>query len=331
MKRKILILFFLMVILAGSGTGLFWLTKVLGDVVVIAVWAISLSGVALTLTNSKNTIFRKLAVCIIAIVFCVSTALGFAKVVQERQKEYKEHLKQQVMEFEANNRGDSEIVKEQIIPLHEAAKSGNIREVEKLINEGENVDVKDSLAYTPLHLACIKGNLEIVELLVSKGADINARNDPRMGDTPLTLATEKGHWQIVKFLISKNADVNAYCLCSGTALHIAAKEGYVGLCKILLENGAKVNSTIGHIDEYIPLHEAAFEGNMEVVKLLLSYDADINARGCHNENTSVKETPLDLAKYEFDLMTKEKIAKKRLVVEYLLQCGAKTSAELDRI
>ena len=47
-------------------------------------------------------------------------------------------------------------------PIHDAAEAGNLQEVQRLINEGVDVESKTKHGYTTLHIASQKGNLEIV-------------------------------------------------------------------------------------------------------------------------------------------------------------------------
>ena len=65
--------------------------------------------------------------------------------------------------------------------LFAAIRKGNIVEVERLLNEGVDLDVRYRDGWTPLHEACNQGHPDIVRLLLERGADVGARN--RHGDT----------------------------------------------------------------------------------------------------------------------------------------------------
>lgn len=86
-------------------------------------------------------------------------------------------------------------------PLHEAAKSGDIEEVQELLAQGIPVDSLNSEGATPLHWAAFKGHLEVAKLLISKGAKVNALT--KKGSTPLRLATTHKQEAMIKFLKSK--------------------------------------------------------------------------------------------------------------------------------
>ena len=73
--------------------------------------------------------------------------------------------------------------------LHEAAKTGNIDRVRKLIEEGHSVWAVDSrFGLTPLHYAVRNGHVEIAKLLIEKGANLNQPST--QGITPLDWAAE---------------------------------------------------------------------------------------------------------------------------------------------
>ena len=73
------------------------------------------------------------------------------------------------------------------IPIHDAAKAGNIEVVKQHIAAGTDVNAKDFIGYTPLHGAAAEGHKEIAELLIANSADLNAQSVG--GNTPLDFAT----------------------------------------------------------------------------------------------------------------------------------------------
>ena len=57
--------------------------------------------------------------------------------------------------------------------LHEAAKTGKIDKVRKLLKEGHPVNALDSrFGLTPLHFAVRNGRMEIAQLLIENGASL---------------------------------------------------------------------------------------------------------------------------------------------------------------
>ncbi|MBT9536817.1 MAG: ankyrin repeat domain-containing protein, partial [Nitrospirae bacterium] len=71
-------------------------------------------------------------------------------------------------------------------PLMSAVGSGDINAVKRLLNEGADVNAKDSDNYSALMVAALDGYTEIVKLLIEKGADI---------DYAITIMLNKYPWQ----------------------------------------------------------------------------------------------------------------------------------------
>ena len=72
--------------------------------------------------------------------------------------------------------------------LHDAARTGNIVELKKLINENYYLNVQDIYGDAPLHVAVRAGYYEVVKILIDAGASINIRNI-FCGYTPLHCAS----------------------------------------------------------------------------------------------------------------------------------------------
>jgi ankyrin repeat protein len=100
-------------------------------------------------------------------------------------------------------------VKEANDKLLEAAKSGNIGDIENLLNEEgkAQVNATDQDGWTPLHWAAESGRKEIVVALINAEAKVDAQGEHE--ETSLHLAAENGHKDVVEFLLSKKGDVNA--------------------------------------------------------------------------------------------------------------------------
>lgn len=83
--------------------------------------------------------------------------------------------------------------------IHEAAKAGDVKEVERLIAAGTSVDERDSADKTALHWAVDAGQAVVVQLLVERGADVNARDFN--GLAVLSVAALAGDEATVELLI----------------------------------------------------------------------------------------------------------------------------------
>ena len=60
--------------------------------------------------------------------------------------------------------------------LHQAARAGNLRELERLLDAGTPVDLHDEEGHTSLMVACLSPDtgVETLEFLIARGADVNA-------------------------------------------------------------------------------------------------------------------------------------------------------------
>jgi hypothetical protein len=74
--------------------------------------------------------------------------------------------------------------------LIEAAKQGDLERVKGILETDDGLaNVRDEAGATPLHYAAIHGHRQIVQLLLEQGADINSR-DSQFGATPAGWAIE---------------------------------------------------------------------------------------------------------------------------------------------
>lgn len=109
------------------------------------------------------------------------------------------------------------------------------------------------------------------------------------GFTPLHLAAFFGHASVTHFLLKQKPDVNAVANngLKVQPLHSAAAGNHIGVCKMLIEHGAQVNTR--QEGGFTPLHSAGQNGSVELIKLLLAAGADKSAQ------TDDKKTARDFA------------------------------------
>ncbi len=124
-------------------------------------------------------------------------------------------------------------------PLNDAAKKGDIKEIEKLIASGVDANEADTLA-SPLHWAAMNGHVDVVKLLIANGANLEAQSS-----------------------------------MLGTPLHASARIGRAGTSGALLAAGADLNAR--DKNQFTPLMRAVIENRISVVDLLLSAGADFSA------------------------------------------------------
>lgn len=127
---------------------------------------------------------------------------------------------------------------------------------------------------TALMNAINKNDLSTVQKLIQNGADVDELDANR--DAPLVMAAYKGYNQIVKLLLESGADVRAVDPgMKATALHAAAYAGRTEAAKLLIEHHIDINKQ-GPNNGYTALHDAIWQDNVEIVKLLLAANANLN-------------------------------------------------------
>ena len=94
---------------------------------------------------------------------------------------------------------------------------GKLKDVQKAIEKGANINDHLYKDRTPLHWAVLRDNLKIVSYLLSKGADINSRDKNSV--TPLEYCALVRNLDMIKLLVIKGADVNLHDKYGWTALH----------------------------------------------------------------------------------------------------------------
>lgn len=128
-------------------------------------------------------------------------------------------------------------------PLHEAAKTGNLRQARALIAQGAAVNAKDE-GRTPLYWAAQEGHLAMVKLLIAHGADVNTVSKPDNSWTPLMLAAYRGYFGIAETLLRHGADPNAKNGRGQTALlltYMDFSSRHLDVARLLIEKGARMS------------------------------------------------------------------------------------------
>ena len=209
-------------------------------------------------------------------------------------------------------------------PLHEAAESNSIEDLEELLAGGANPNAKESLLnQTPLHRAAMAGSKDAAERLLQAGADPNIRDvdgdtplhqalkdttnkdkqlptintlmaygaDRDLTDranlsTPLHLAALSRNLDAAARLIQEKANPNTPDLNGHTPLHLAAGRSSA-LTQQLLAAGASPH--IRTPNGNTPLHSAAVSARSDSAERLLHAGADPNSR------TKSGQTPLHFA------------------------------------
>jgi hypothetical protein len=90
------------------------------------------------------------------------------------------------------------------LSLIEATRAGSLPEVERILNNGADVNQEDEQGWAALNFAAGRGDLPVVQLLLSRGASLFKMGRDRR--TPYMIALAAGRVEVVKFLARAEAE-----------------------------------------------------------------------------------------------------------------------------
>ena len=141
--------------------------------------------------------------------------------------------------------------------LIDASMNGRLHRVVEALEEGADLEARDSNGKTALMRAAFYGKVRVVNKLLQAGADPNARAAERHGDRPgredgttALMQVADGvfignHDEVIRALVEGGADVNLHDSHGQTALMWACERTPLA-AKTLLELGAKVDLHDNH-------------------------------------------------------------------------------------
>jgi len=167
------------------------------------------------------------------------------------------------------------------IDLIDAVLKCDLKKVEKIIKEKNDVDEKDNNGYNALHWASgarlggsCDNKQEIVAVLCENIHNINTNVNTASGGTALHIASSAQPEDVitVETLLNMGADVNSITQNGDTPLHMAAYKGNERVAKALLNRGADINAI--NENGNTPLHFAVHKRKEYVVDMLLNKGAN---------------------------------------------------------
>ncbi|MCB1173793.1 MAG: ankyrin repeat domain-containing protein [Leptospiraceae bacterium] len=143
------------------------------------------------------------------------------------------------------------------------AEEGNIKDVQRLVESGVDINAKNSRHQTALFSAALACRIDVLQYLIQEGAEINARDN----------------W---------NRNALHYMAYSSEAMgKLSSELNCVKVFKLLLKNGIEVNAK--DIQGNTPLHRTVLLNNLLLARLLLESGSDKSIQN------NLGQTPLALA------------------------------------
>eukprot|EP00825_Cyclidium_porcatum_P019598 TRINITY_DN2230_c0_g1_i3.p1 TRINITY_DN2230_c0_g1~~TRINITY_DN2230_c0_g1_i3.p1 ORF type:complete len:744 (-),score=143.38 TRINITY_DN2230_c0_g1_i3:71-2302(-) len=161
-----------------------------------------------------------------------------------------------------------------IAPIHNSIenyhKTHNDESLKYIISCNADIDISDSNGWTPLHYACEKGEINVVKLLIQNKTNIHKFSNK--GYQPIHIAALNDQAEIIEELIKRGANIEALDNQKCTPLILASKKGFTKSMEMLLKY--KANIYAADQRDWTSLHFAAFNYQKKAVHLLCRWDAD---------------------------------------------------------
>ena len=101
------------------------------------------------------------------------------------------------------------------------------------MDEGIDILLKTKNGMNCLHIAATYGHLNLCKTLLNKHKFDVHMNDNK-GFTGLHFSAKNGNYELVKFFVDKGTDILLKTKNGTKCLHLAAKNGYLNLCRTLV-------------------------------------------------------------------------------------------------
>ena len=215
-------------------------------------------------------------------------------------------------------------------PLMMAVNKGAVKIARRLLAAGARIGHCDGLGRDALHLAALapQPKPELLRLLMDAGASPAASDFAR--ETALHFAARTGFVPAMRALLERQAPVYAVSRKGRTPLHLAAEGGSADACRLLVQSGASVDPR----DEegWTPLLVAVASWQYAAARVLIFNKADVNARLNEKAGPFAGFTPLAFALAEPDGGLRDERAPRqafdREFCEALVEAGAELNPRL---
>ena len=160
--------------------------------------------------------------------------------------------------------------------VHCSAESGNYELVAYFAGMGADIRLKTNYGTNCLHIAALKGDLNICKMLINKhkvDLDMTANH----GFTAVHCSAQNGNYELVAYFVGMGADIHLKTDAGRNCLHIAALQGHLNLCKMLIDK-YKVDLHMTDNEGCTAVHCSAQSGNYELVAYFVEMGADIHLK-----------------------------------------------------
>ncbi|XP_043191814.1 palmitoyltransferase ZDHHC17-like [Amphibalanus amphitrite] len=150
---------------------------------------------------------------------------------------------------------------------------GVLERCRQLIEEGYDVNQRDSIDVTLLHWAAINNRMALASYYIGLGAEVDARGGD-LSSTPLHWAVRQGHLSMVVLLTRHRADPLIRDVEGFACIHVAAQCGFTNIVAYLLASAGGAGVNAPDDSGMTPLMWSAYKTNgMDPTRLLVTFGA----------------------------------------------------------
>ena len=163
--------------------------------------------------------------------------------------------------------------------LHHFARHSSYGFFKYIAGKGADIYHKNNTGVNCLHIAALNGHLNICKILIDKqNFDVDMVDND--GCSALHYSTRFGSYKLFRYFADMGADIYLKNNAGMNCLHIAALNGNLNLCKILID---KHNFDFDMVDYngFSTLHYSARYGSYKLIRYFADMGADINLKN-HN-------------------------------------------------
>ena len=167
--------------------------------------------------------------------------------------------------------------------LHFSARNGSYELIRYFADVGSDIYLKTNDGKNCLHIAAFYGHLNLCRTLKEKHNFDLQRAVDNYGQTALHFSVRNGNFELVRYFVDMKTDINLKTKYGINCLHIAASNGHLNLCKLLI-NKHYFDAHMADNDGFTALHYSARNGSYELVTYFAGMEPDINLKTNDGEN-----------------------------------------------
>lgn len=141
---------------------------------------------------------------------------------------------------------------------------GDLKSIQRSIDDGEDVDDLDIYGYTPLIETAIVNDADKARVLIDNKADVN--NKDLTGGTALHWATENHNIALCQLLLKNGADPNAHASDGKTPLVTPLLRYQQSIKQLLYKHGASLSFAQDYINAKLLGHRFELNGEVHISK-----------------------------------------------------------------